>query len=298
MIIGSAARQLKLEKIIRNLSDSELDSEDEVKAAVYGLMDVYLDRKKKMSGFRHQYSRLSSIIFESGGDRNEKVGDWSYFNDRAQVLAVNIDTIWSYIHANIKTILRDVDVETGFKFYDVVGKLHDHINLELLRINYNAISQQEKDESIGLLRSQIDDYGDKLEKQQMKFKEDIEQSQKQMQRNYISILGIFAAVVIAFMSGTAFSSSVLQNIDKVGVFRLTFVVLLVGLFMFLMISSLFMFLNRVSLIGNEKMIIVLKWGTSAFVILMMLVVFAKVVYTLLPYIPYVLASFSIIGAIW
>ena len=298
MIIGSAARQLKLEKIIRNLSDSELDSEDEVKAAVYGLMDVYLDRKKKMSGFRHQYSRLSSIIFESGGDRNEKVGDWSYFNDRAQVLAVNIDTIWSYIHANIKTILRDVDVETGFKFYDVVGKLHAHINLELLRINYNAISQQEKDESIGLLRSQIDDYGDKLEKQQMKFKEDIEQSQKQMQRNYISILGIFAAVVIAFMSGTAFSSSVLQNIDKVGVFRLTFVVLLVGLFMFLMISSLFMFLNRVSLIGNEKMIIVLKWGTSAFVILMMLVVFAKVVYTLLPYIPYVLASFSIIGAIW
>ena len=41
------------------------------------------------------------------------------------------------------------------------------------------------------------------------------------QREYISILGIFAAVVLAFTGGIAFSTSVLKNINTVSVYRIT-----------------------------------------------------------------------------
>ena len=39
------------------------------------------------------------------------------------------------------------------------------------------------------------------------------------QREYIAILGIFAAVVLAFTGGIAFSTSVLNNVAKASIYR-------------------------------------------------------------------------------
>lgn len=47
---------------------------------------------------------------------------------------------------------------------------------------------------------------------------------KKMEREYITILGIFAAIVLAFVGGITFSSSVLQNIGDVSIYRLLFVI--------------------------------------------------------------------------
>ena len=61
-------------------------------------------------------------------------------------------------------------------------------------------------------------------------------------------MGIFAAIVIAFMSGTAFSSSVLQNIDNASIYRLSFIVLILGFFLFNLLIALFAFLGKMT--GN------------------------------------------------
>ena len=59
------------------------------------------------------------------------------------------------------------------------------------------------------------------------------------QREYISILGIFAAVVLAFTGGIAFSTSVLKNINTVSVYRITAVSLIINV-----LFGLFYYVDR------------------------------------------------------
>ena len=79
------------------------------------------------------------------------------------------------------------------------------------------------------------------------------------------------------MSGTAFSSSVLENIDKASIYRISFVVLLVGFFMFNMICALFMFLNKVSDIDNKAMRKLLRLVNALFIAFIVVVVVARAV---------------------
>lgn len=49
-----------------------------------------------------------------------------------------------------------------------------------------------------------------------------------MQREYITILGIFASIIVSFVAGLTFSTSVLQNMSDVSIYRLVLVILLLG----------------------------------------------------------------------
>ena len=55
-------------------------------------------------------------------------------------------------------------------------------------------------------------------------KDDWKKQIKDTEKEYISILGIFAAVVLTFVGGITFSTSVLQSISAVSAFRLLLVV--------------------------------------------------------------------------
>lgn len=85
----------------------------------------------------------------------------------------------------------------------MIVKIYDHFQLALHQIeNVNSI-----------FANSIEDAKENLQKQI-----------KGIEKEYISILGIFAAIVLAFVGGIAFSTSVLQNISAVSVFRLLLVV--------------------------------------------------------------------------
>lgn len=47
---------------------------------------------------------------------------------------------------------------------------------------------------------------------------------RSVEKEYISILGIFAAIVLAFVGGITFSTSILQNMHTVSIFRLLLVI--------------------------------------------------------------------------
>lgn len=59
------------------------------------------------------------------------------------------------------------------------------------------------------------------------------------QKEYIAILGIFSAVVLTFIGGMAFSTSVLENIHKSSAYRIVFTVTLIGLVLYNVFYLLF-----------------------------------------------------------
>lgn len=71
---------------------------------------------------------------------------------------------------------------------------------------------------------------------------------KGIEREYITILGIFASIVLAFVGGITFTTSVLQNIDKASIFRLILTVDVIGAVLINVIYLLISFILRI----NEK----------------------------------------------
>ena len=71
---------------------------------------------------------------------------------------------------------------------------------------------------------------------------------QKMQNEYITILGIFAAIVLAFTGGMTFSNSALENINAVSPYRLLTVIITIG---FILINLIWMLLDFISEL-NEK----------------------------------------------
>ena len=79
-------------------------------------------------------------------------------------------------------------------------------------------------------------------------KENLQKQIKGVEKEYISILGIFAAIVLAFVGGITFSTSVLQNISSVSAFRL---LLVVDFLAFILINVIYILVKFIFAI-NEK----------------------------------------------
>lgn len=109
----------------------------------------------------------------------------------------------------------------------LIVKIYDHFHLVLHQIeNVNNIFASSIDEA----------------------KENLQKEVKGIEKEYISILGIFASIVFAFVGGITFSTSVLQNISNVGVFRL---LLTVDFLAFVLINIIYILVKFVFTI-NEK----------------------------------------------
>ena len=106
-------------------------------------------------------------------------------------------------------------------------KIYDHFQLALHQIeNVNNIFANSIEEAKDNLQKQI----------------------KSVEKEYISILGIFAAIVLAFVGGITFSTSVLQNISAVSAFRL---LLVVDFLAFVLINIIYILVKFIFTI-NEK----------------------------------------------
>lgn len=80
--------------------------------------------------------------------------------------------------------------------------------------------------------------------------DDIHRSLDKAQADYIAILGIFASVVLAFVGGMAFSTSVLENIKGVSIYRLLIVALVIGIVFVTVIFFMFYF---VGVLARQKL---------------------------------------------
>ena len=90
------------------------------------------------------------------------------------------------------------------------------------------------------------------------------------QKEYITILGIFASIVLAFTAGIAFSTSVLENMHKVTVYRAVLVALVIGLVLVNCLYGLFYYLSKLVKDQDGSKVLPLIITNAIFLLLILL----------------------------
>lgn len=207
-------RQKELVAILRLLNNSTYDSEDVIRR----FNDIY---KKD---FRHSYSEIFQVIAEAirecpAGEEN--------------LLIKNLGEI-------LKTI--DQEKRCDEKTKRGLFKLWDHVNLETARFQYltNGPESRIKD---------ISRKSDELERKLNNMQESAQSSAHQMQREFVSILGIFAAIIIAFFGGMNFIASAVASMKENNVAHVVLVTTIAALAMSNAIFLMMCYIGR--LIGQK-----------------------------------------------
>ena len=221
-------RRDKLINLLFELSQSQdIFREKEKRSGIFLELEQIYYIQGSDEYFRHFYSDIFSTLTQIDSDDNQGSLD---------VLAVNMQAI--------KDGYQAVNYD-GSKLIDIskaIIKLYDHTNLEVARINYtkqlNNVTKSDLASTKELLQKQKEEFDNAKSETEMirntlgeetdKANKRIEDSQKQMQNEYVTILGIFAAIVLAFTGGMTFSSSVLNNISKASVYRLSLISFIIG----------------------------------------------------------------------
>ncbi|UOS34204.1 hypothetical protein MPG16_00075 [Helicobacter pylori] len=203
----------KLEKIIVLLCE-EGDLSSQKDQIIKDLKEIYKGE------YKHKYSKITTIILNSTRDKEQAF----------MMLTQNIKTL--------KEIQDNKEVES---IKPKLEKLYDHMNLECIRL-------QDFDEKMSRVKNVSIKLEDELNKNYKKLSEELNKQQTQ----YITILGIFASIVLTFVGGLAFSTSVLSNIDKANAYRLVFVMAFIALFFGNILYLLFSFLSKISLSEEKK----------------------------------------------
>ncbi|GAA8402634.1 hypothetical protein HpDR45_04550 [Helicobacter pylori] len=206
----------KLEEIIALMCEKgDLSSQKD--RIIKALKEIYEGE------YRHKYSKITTIILNSTRDKEQAF----------MTLAQNIRTL-----QEIQDSKDNKEVES---IKPKLEKLYDHMNLECIRL-------QDFNEKMSRVKDVSNKLEDDLNKNYKKLSEELNKQQTQ----YITILGIFASIVLTFVGGLAFSTSVLSHIDKANAYRLVFVMAFIALFFGNILYLLFSFLSKISLSKEKK----------------------------------------------
>lgn len=206
--------------------------------------DIYYNYSKE--NFRHYYSDIFSTLTLIDGDSS--IGS-------LDILAQNIQAVKDgYIPKNTDEDGNMIDISKE------IVKLYDHTNLDIARINYTKTMTNETMSELAKnklflvnLEQKVRESEDSLKEISNKtindfkqFSGKVQERQEDMQKEYITILGIFAAIVLAFTGGIVFSGSVLENIDKPSIYRISLVAFIIGLVFFNLIWILIDFIRDIN----------------------------------------------------
>lgn len=212
-----------LREVLHTLSESQeiLKDSDSKSEIIKKINKIY------NSDFRHLYSDIFSTL--SALDRDNPAA--------LENLGGNVEIIYREYRDDKKNTYEK-------RVVDSVKKLYDHVALDISRINYiKTLYNNSKGEKETLLESINQTKNDVSV---------LSEEAKASQRDYVTILGIFAAIILTFISGLLFSSSVLKNMSSVNIYRLLFVTIIVAAICFTMLMGLYKFLCTVKLKDFEN----------------------------------------------
>ncbi|KLD99248.1 hypothetical protein [Aliarcobacter butzleri] len=195
--------------------------------------------------YRHSYSVISSYLTSLKKEINlESVAD-----NMGVILKKLLDTCEEC------SSKEDIDKNKYSEFLESVFKLTDHISLEAIRLNDLLSTEKNLIENTRKAEEKIEhkaiSINKELEKSSKEIKSEINGELKKARAEYITILGIFAAIVLSFVAGLTFSTSVLSNIDKSSIYRLILIVCLIGFFITNILHYLYSFVREIHF-GNSN----------------------------------------------
>lgn len=220
----------------------------------------YLDNLLKRFGklysenFRHFYSDISSLILNSDIGMQIKSTDLTQSLKKDDILSLD------QLGENIR-ILYEYAEAVNFSHKKEIEKLNDHITMDILRINYwkqmnekyfdkiNNTSSNIKKELTSLTLKTNSDMKETIE---ANYKEDLDKKLKETQKDYIAILGIFATIVLTFVTGFVFANISFQNLNNTSIYRLITGILLVGFILMNMLCLLINFLENMNILPKLK----------------------------------------------
>lgn len=211
-------------------------SREQAKLALEKIKVIY------SNGFRHSYSELSKFLLKNQTED---------FHDQFVILVDRLRKLK-------ETLDKQQGKSSEFDSEELrkgVAKLYDHVNLELIRMDYftyrfNDIYQS-IDEAKKLMSDSIKEVTE-ISERSTKAEEKIEEIKQETFRSrnqYITILGIFASIVITVFAGLSISSSIITSVHNSAVAKLCFFSCLTGFIVFNILVALFCFLTKINNIG-------------------------------------------------
>lgn len=182
-------------------------------------INEFLEQEEKME--RIFYSEISYFIFKLDTQQRGK-------------FTTNIDKLLSVMCSNEEFIFdKKYEEERKKDIVKIVIKFYDHSHLAL---------------------SQIENAQDIIACTISEAKEEIKKEVKGMEKEYISILGIFAAIILAFVGGITFSTSILENIHKASIYRIILITSILALTLINLFYVLIYFLTSINNINKDKIL--------------------------------------------
>ena len=127
-----------------------------------------------------------------------------------------------------------------------------------------------QESNLANIRAQIYEIGDTFNERT----KIVEERLGNAQREYIAILGIFAAVVLAFTGGIAFSTSVLQNLHISSIYRIVLAVVIIGLVLVNLLYGLFYYIGQLVNKNAENNLKPLWIVNLVFLLILIAIIFA------------------------
>lgn len=213
-----------LQEIIISISDKTLN---EYKDECFIISTLSKFEKFYENDYRHKYSSIYSIL--NGLRKNDK--------GSLQIVNVNIEIICNYAYKNsskYKKILRSLD------------KLYDHISLDIARFDqFNQI--EEMTEGVKKQYIELNETNNSIEEKNKQSAEEI----KSIKKEFVTLIGIFSSIVLAFFGKMVFTTSVLENVKNNNIFILISITSLIGYILVNMLYILISFISEISTGSKE-----------------------------------------------
>lgn len=229
-------KQSELTELIQQLGSKELKEQD-YNDVVKRFVDIY------DCGWRHSYGTLTQYFFNNV--------DKDVLRD---VLLLTSENILSLLHRN------EFEDETYKRTRRSLEKLKDHLDLELIRVSFFESQFEQLDKRASFLESKSFDIQNTANDFTAKIKQHDELLNKQKTES-VTVLGIFASIVVTFVGGASLSAAIFSNMHKVDTPLLCFLTVLIIGFISNLVFQLFNFLRRIN--GLDGPNTPLKWYNIA-----------------------------------
>ncbi len=233
-------RQEKLKRFIYELSKEMLSgNEDQIKQFLNRLVGIYADN------FKHIYSDFFPVLLKIYEEDNEYNID--YLSNNLDMLGTYLEGEYSNGHSEYLGI------------YGQFTKLCDHLNLQIGQFNYilsketsntrlQEASRNLEESNVTIKESliKLDESYNKLEESNKRLEESNKKADA-IQTEVIAILGIFAAIIIAFSGGlTLLGNSIISICNAKHYESVIMIAIICGMIMFNTIFLMMYFVSKLT----------------------------------------------------